>query len=477
MAERIIFPIPTIFAGLDTKHSEEIKAAKSKFRLVQNMRFNGDEGNKRGGQSKYNTTRIAAYKIDSLYRLYPEDYTRVMIAVCNGSMYEGTDATGAWTSIKGSLTAGKKFSFAEMYDTTDKLNLYMFNGVDAPQYWDGDAAATSSITGTPPTDKYVVFHRDRLFSAGNTTTPQFISWCANSNPNNWTAADDAGTMDVGFKITGLVKMSDYIVIFGERKIKLLIGYSYDTFRLTEPFADIGTKFPYSIKNCGGIIYFLTEVREDTYQVARFDGALARLVNDDVELTLAYPARAEQVDSNYDNDRYELAYPSGDGANDKVLVFNTKYGVFESIDDRAINCFCKWDGTLDSGEVYAGDPSDGFVRKQNTGLLDDTTAIDAYCETAYYPLGGDEYEKQFTDVYVKCELSTTQTLTVTAKSDEGTSSDAQTLTGAGASVAVEHRKTSFSLTGRTIAVRLANSTASKDMGIKLASFAFELLKLR
>ena len=331
MGERAVFRIPTIFAGMDNKHSEAIKASNSKFRDVQNMRFDGVKGKKRGGQSKYNSTTISSGKaVDSLFRFYPDSYTRVMLAVCNGNIYKGTDATGAWTSIKSGLTASKKSTSAEMYDSGGTKNIYIFNGANTPQCWDGNEEGTQDVTGSPPTDRYVVFHRDRLFSAGNTTSPQNLSWCANGDPDDWATADDAGELDVGFKITGLVKMADYIVIFGERQIKLLVGYSYDTFRLTEPFADIGTKCPFSIKNCNGIIFFLTEVAEDKYQVAMFNGASARIVSDDVELTLSYPARLDQIEGNYSNDRYELAYPSGDGANDKVLVYNLKFGFVEII---------------------------------------------------------------------------------------------------------------------------------------------------
>jgi hypothetical protein len=476
MGTRQLYSLNTIFNGLDTVHDEAIKAGQSKFRLIQNMRFDGVSGHKRGGQSVYGgaAAPIDTSPIKSAFRFYPDNYTKVQIVTSGTNIYKGVDNTGAFTSIKSGMTTGLDYSFATMYDLAGNMQCFMFNGVDTPQQWDGNAGTTSVVTGSPPLDKYVVFHKDRLFTAGSTVNPNMVNFCGNSNPNDWTTADDAGAIDVGFKITGLAKLADYVVIFGERQIKLLIGYSYDTYRLTEPFADFGTVCPYSIAMGSGTIYFLTQNSANEYQVATFDGASARLLLDDVKITMNYPARQSQVRGVFHNNRYLLAYPSGDTANDRQLVFNAKLGFYESV-DVGINasCYCRWDGVGDNGELYAGDSGTGYLWKQDIStLLDGVTAITAFCETAYHSIAGDEYDKSFTDVYLRAGLSTTQTLTVTCYANEGTINNAATLTGTNASVTTEHRKTSFALSGNSVAVRLANSTVSKDIAIYSLSFAYE-----
>ena len=641
MGERQLFRIPNIFGGMDTNHTEEIKASAGKFRAVQNMRFDGVVGKKRGGQSGYGVnlpnliyngsfetwsggasvapdnwtlqgsgatiareatiiklgtysaklTRVgndcqiyqdfaatkglaywkgktitvscwvyatvanrvqlhvedgvgstysayhtgdstwqlitvthtvsltatylsmncdvfngntsayfdgvmcvegataATYSpatyIDtnpvlSAFRFYPDDYTRSQIVTSGTNIYKGTDATGVFTSIKSGLTSGKRFSFTTMYDISGNLQCIMFNGYDTPQQWDGNAGSTSAITGSPPLDKFVVWHKDRLFTAGSAATPHNLNFCANSNPNDWTTADDAGTIDVGFKITGLATLADYLVIFGEKQIKLLIGYSYDTYQLTEPFTDFGTVCPYSIAMGNGVIYFLTQVANGQYHVATFDGASARLLNmDEVVISMPYPARVEQISGVYYNNHYLLAYPSTDGANDRQLVYNAKLGFYESI-DVGINasCYCKWDGVGDSGELYAGDSNEGFLWKQDIStLLDGATAISAFCETAYYDLGGSEYYKEITDVYLRCGLSTTQTLTVLAEVTDGTTTNSEVLTGTNASVTTEYRHSHFGMTANNVAVKLSNATASKDMAIYQISFKYEVKALR
>jgi hypothetical protein len=75
--------------------------------------------------------------------------TRTMFAASNGAIYDVT-ASGAGTSVVTGL-ANSRFQYVN-FATTGGNFLYMVNGADIPQYYDGSSWQTATITGITSSD-------------------------------------------------------------------------------------------------------------------------------------------------------------------------------------------------------------------------------------------------------------------------------------------------------------------------------------
>ena len=115
----------------------------------------------RGGQTAYNATHIDSGAIKSLFRFYRQNGTGILIATSGTKVYKGNDTTGAFTDISdAAFTTGKKFTFAG-WSAKDKV--YLTNGVEGLRSWDGMAATTAVVAGSPPVAAFVELHQDRLW--------------------------------------------------------------------------------------------------------------------------------------------------------------------------------------------------------------------------------------------------------------------------------------------------------------------------
>ena len=119
---------------------ESLDLKKKWVEKAQNCRFEKEPGSldKREPLYHLNTTSIGANPMVGLYRYYNSDGLAIWVGINGSTAYSITDA-GVKTSIRTSLTDGKRCSFVTYRD-----NLIVSNGYDDMWTWDGDT--TNNVT-------------------------------------------------------------------------------------------------------------------------------------------------------------------------------------------------------------------------------------------------------------------------------------------------------------------------------------------
>jgi hypothetical protein len=95
-----------------------------------------------------------------------------------------------------------------------------------------------------------------LFLAGDATEPYNIFFSAPLNATDYSPANGAGVINVGFTITAIKKFRNELFIFGANNIKKLTGNNIANFALESVTANLGCVSPDSVVEFGGDLLFL-----------------------------------------------------------------------------------------------------------------------------------------------------------------------------------------------------------------------------
>jgi len=398
MAEKLdLFYVQSLSGGLNLR-SEDYMLQGNEGSEVQNFLFNADGSlTKRNGSVLYNSATISSGKpIGSLYRFYKSTTTaKKMLSVCDGTLYEGDDTLGTWAS-KGSLGADTSCSFETWEDTC-----YIANGTVFKQ-WDG--TTLSDVSGSPPIGKYVVFRKDRLYVAGVSANPNRLYFCDTGDPTTWNAGTnyiDIRSND-GDVITGIMPMRDYLVIYKRNSIWLLSGNSAANFFLTQVSETVGCKASGTLVPFENVHYFLHDTG-----IYAFDGSSPINVSDKVQPEIDGIQRQyfENAKAVVYKRQYWLSYTASGTANNSILAHDLRLGVWSILKGLFASSFCIWAGGDDSGEIYAGDSQDGFVRKLDTGTADDGAEIETKFMSKSFDLDGNPLRyKEIKQIFLITSLS-------------------------------------------------------------------------
>ena len=104
--------------------------------------------------------------------------------------------------------------------------------------------------------KYTTDFRNHQFFAGMTINPNYLTFSSPNTDLNFVTGSGAGSINVGFTITGIAKFRDALYIFGSGKIKKLTGNNTGDFVISEVTNNIGCIASDSIIEIGGDILFL-----------------------------------------------------------------------------------------------------------------------------------------------------------------------------------------------------------------------------
>lgn len=124
-----------------------------------------------------------------------------LFAASDSKIFDVTNNATATVSVSG--LANARFQFIN-FATTGGNFLYMVNGADIPQYYDGSAWGTAAITGITSTDIiYVAAHKNRLWFALN-----------NSSDAAYLPVDSIQGAAVKFPLGGLFTLGGYLMAIG-----------------------------------------------------------------------------------------------------------------------------------------------------------------------------------------------------------------------------------------------------------------------
>ena len=228
--------------------------------ILQNFEPDKEGGyTKMKGFSKFTNSQLAG--TGNVLGLKVISTGRVIAARKNGSGYtQYYYSTGTtWTSVATSAnTNGGKVNHADFNFTgTDKI--VFVDGTNYPGIYTVNGNTMSFLTGSSANistdaegvEKVAIFKNHAFYSKGNN-----LLFTAPFTVDNFSAADGAGTLNVGNDVTGMIVFREQLIIFTTNTIKRLVGNTEADFRLEPITEKIGCINGDTIQEYGGDVIYL-----------------------------------------------------------------------------------------------------------------------------------------------------------------------------------------------------------------------------
>jgi hypothetical protein len=427
------FSVRDFGGGLNVRQNPQILASSAKFRNCLTLSRNTAHPKTGGVSKRFDVATVNSSTIGSSVtciggvQFRHSNGTDYNIAAWNDGTVRRLNSDGTTTTLKSGLSTATQASFAQYNDLliyTDRVN--------APQSYDG--TTWQALAGSPPsTGGPVIVHGNRALMLDATNTRR-LSWSKLSDPENWTASSDAGSMvvsgPVGSPLVGLLRMTNEVLLGHRDYVTRLQGTSPSTYALTNavpaqvstgvisPLAMIfsnndarwisqrGIHSLGTTQDFGDLLEKFTSERIDPYFTANTDYTIS--LNQLSKSCACY-------DSQNNRDLFAVD-TDGDGKNDLIFVRDVFTGAFSTW--PSMSCASLWPAHNGAAgyEVWMGG-YDGFVRRLNVDAS--TNAIDARFNHLS-DLGDSTWAKSLRHLYVHLREEGVGTLTVTTNIDYGAS---------------------------------------------------------
>ncbi len=284
----------------------------------------------------------------------PEGEVRYF-GVCFGTTLSAVVGTKLYTLSEGTWQdKGNIFTkdTGRVY-AADFMDYAVFADGNECKKYDGTAISPVGKKGTPENALYLATHAWHLFAASD--KDKFLRYSAVENIDDWSAPGDAGQELVETTkeayAGGLAAYGGHIIYFKKNAMFELYGTDPVNFSLLCLSRDIGCIAQESIREIGGILYFLGA--DGVYRYS--GGALPKKISFPIRRFIEnmYASTAEKITAGSDGERYYLVLPQKDGET-KVLAYDTRVGEWFVEDNARIFAFANI-----AGKVYAAE-EDGTV---------------------------------------------------------------------------------------------------------------------
>lgn len=328
---------------------------------------------KRRGRAKHSAvfTSPSGTKICGLFRWVQDNGTGWNIAREGTKIWRYT--SGGETDITGAavLTADALTRFTAF----DSLLVIASGGT--PLKWSG-SGNVATLGGSPPADlATVVTAGRRVWGArANSST---IAYCAVGNVEDWTTADDAGTLQVnesdGDTIKALEAADDFLYVFKRQRVYAIRGVdSIDTLSgFDVPIFHEGAVNVNAAVAIAHYVFFASD--NGIYMINGAEVSEVSAGIQDVYDAISSKSticlgrlKTRQLWVGYDGD--------GDGVNDTALVLDFRLGRWDKYTGIPARVFA----SLEDGKLIFGSPSQVLAFEADTGTNDDGTAITMLRET-------------------------------------------------------------------------------------------------
>ena len=362
-------------------------------------------------------------------------------------------STSGWIAVSSNRSNINVLKLRESINSfTGTESVIICDGTSTPAKFDGSTFSehTTSDDASPAGASMTTDFRNHQFYAGFPSTGLGENKLLFSEPNvdnRFRTASGAGSINVGFNITGIAKFRDSLYVFGKDKIKRLTGSSTSDFALAEVTNNIGCIATDSIIEIGGDVLFLASDGIRPIQ------GTARI--GDIELeTISKPVQQllQSLPSTHDLDnmssvvirnksQFRYFFPkTTTAASDTAgiiggLRFADRRVGWEFGELLGIRAFVATSGLINDVEVVLHGDLNGEIYQQESGNTFDTADVTAVYATPFLYFDSTEKRKIFQHVslFTRPEGSSSLNLGIAYNWDDPNTPDPTTysLTTAGA----------------------------------------------
>ena len=173
-------------------------------------------------------------------------------------LYRWQDSSDSWVAVPEAgnpdMTNVTKVRFSNFNWSGEVILLT--DGVNPAATYDGTTYTQITHAQAPDNPKYSEEFASHVFLCGDSSEPYNLHFSSPLNATDFSPANGAGVINVGYTITAIKKFRNQLYIFGANNIKRLVGNNIANFTLENVTSNMGCLAPDSVVEFGGDLLFL-----------------------------------------------------------------------------------------------------------------------------------------------------------------------------------------------------------------------------
>ena len=320
--------------------------------------------------------------------------------------------TSGWVAVSSNRSNINVLKLRESINSfTGTESVLMCDGTNTPAKFDSSSFTEHTVSddSSPAGASMTTDFKNHQFYAGFPSSGLGENKLLFSEPNvdnRFRAASGAGSINVGFNITGIAKFRDSLYIFGKDKIKRLTGSSTSDFVLSEVTNNIGCIATDSIIEIGGDVLFLASDGIRPIQgTARIGDVELETISKPVQQLLQSLPSTHNLDNMSsvvirNKSQFRYFFPkttiaaSDTGGVIGGLRFADRRVGWEFGELLGIRAFVATSGLINDVEVVLHGDLNGEVYQQESGNTFDTEAVTSVYATPFLYFDSTEKRKIF-----------------------------------------------------------------------------------
>ena len=178
----------------------------------------------------------------------------------NNYLHYWDNATEDWVAVTTSgsptMTGVSKVRFTKYNWGYDEVMIT--DGVNPAAVYTGTTYTQITDTNAPSAPKVSHVFKNHMFLAGDPTERTNLWFSAPYDEYDFSPANGAGVINVGFPIVAIKSFRDVLYIFGTNNIRKLVGNNISDFTVQEVTDDLGCLATDSVIEIGGDLLFLSQ---------------------------------------------------------------------------------------------------------------------------------------------------------------------------------------------------------------------------
>jgi len=320
--------------------------------------------------------------------------------------YYGVGSSWSLAGVTANTNGGKIRHAEYNFDGDDKI--VFVDGTNYPIVYNTSGNGYTNLSSSYSTDvfgaEYVTIFKNTAFYSKGSDLFFTAPYSAGEAEEDWLAANGAGSLNVGYDITGLSVFRDQLIIFTTNSVQRLTGSTAADFRLSPIASGIGCIDGDTIQEIGGDIMYLApdglRLLSATDRIGDFalDVASDPVYRDAkffLDNSSSYSSTVIREKAQY----RLFSYRDTDSNEVAKGLLATKYiaqgatGINWGT-TKGIRAYVSDSRYTTNVEIIAFANNDGYVYTMNTGSTFDGSAIEALYESPYMPITDPQVRKSF-----------------------------------------------------------------------------------
>jgi len=334
----------------------------------------------------------------------------------NNYLHAWNTSTESWDTVttSGSPTMSGVTKIRSVKYNWTEHRFMLVDGINPAAYYNGTSYVPVTHADAPSAPKYIADFASHMFLAGDSSEPTTVYFSAPLDETDFSVANGAGAINVGFTVVQLKKFRDELYIFGTNNIKKIIGTSIADFSLVEVTNDLGCVASDSIIEIGGDLLFMGpdglrpisgtdrigDVELETISKSIQSIIADVSINQDLEGLNSVVIRQKS--------QFRIFFAASESTGIIGALKQSSAGIgFEFGQLLGITATCADSGYIGQVEFVIHGDADGKVHRQELGTSFDGTEIFSLFQTPYYHMGDPELRKNFLKIstYLRSEGTT------------------------------------------------------------------------